>query len=156
MGSYLRGLVGSERAVATIVVALLLIAITVSASLLLYLFATGVTERLGTGGGEQLKEQVILATYRWEGNPGTISGVVRNVGTGTVDVGRADVFLSGVQVSGGLGGSCASAILKPSESCAFQFNVPNGSWISGAAYNLRIVMPTGSIMSFSIIQGQSG
>ena len=156
MGSHLRGLVRGERGVATIVVALLLIAITVSASVLLYLFATGVTGRLGTGGGEQLKEQLILATYRWEGNPGTVSGVIRNVGTGTVDVGRADVFVSGVQVGGGLGESCAGAALKPSESCSFQFNVPSGSWISGAAYNLRIVTPTGGIMSFSIIQGQSG
>jgi flagellin-like protein len=151
-----RRLVGGKRGISTVVVALLLIAITVSASVLLYLFATGVTERLGTGGGDQLREQMILASYRWEGNPGTVSGVIKNVGTSTVDVGRADVFLRGVQVSGGLGGACAGAVLNPSETCAFQFSVPNGSWTSGAAYNLRIVMPTGSIMSFSIIQGQSG
>ena len=156
MSSPLRHVVIGDRAVATIVVALVLIAITVSASVLLYIFVTGMTERLGTGGGEQLREQVILASYRWEGNPGIISGAIKNVGISTIDVGHADVFLSGVRVSGGLGGTCASANLNPSESCNFQFQAPNGSWTTGAAYTLRIVTPTGSMMVFAVIQGQSG
>jgi hypothetical protein len=34
--------------------------------------------------------------------------------------------------------------------------LPVGSWISGAAYSLRLVTPGGGIFSYSVIQGGSG
>lgn len=145
-----------SRGVSQVIAALLLIAIVVAAAVLLYAYSLGLSGRLGSGGGQQIAERLILAAYRWSGNPGVLTGVVKNVGQTSIDVGGTDVFLSAVRINGGLGGGCGSATLDPSQSCSFQFTLPVGSWISGAAYSLRLVTPSGGIFSYSVIQGGSG
>jgi len=143
------------RGISQVIAALLLVGIAVSAAVLLYVYSAGLSERLGTGGGQQVAEQLILAGYNWSGTPGILTGVIRNVGQTSVDVGGADVFLNGVRVNGGLGGGCQSTTLNPSQSCSFQFSVPAGVWTAGAAYSLRLVTPSGGIFSYPVIQGGS-
>ena len=145
-----------NRGVSQVIAALMLIAIAVAAAVLLYVYSLGVSERLGTGGGQQVKEGLILAAYRWSGNPGIISGTIKNVGQSSIDAGRTDVFLHGMPVIGGLGGSCTSAILNPTESCDFQFTVPAGSWTTGAIYQLKLVTPSGGVFSYPVTQAGSG
>ena len=145
-----------SRGVSQVIAALLLIAIVVAAAMFLYVYSLGLSGRLGSGSGQEIAERLILAVYRWSGNPGVLTGVVKNVGQTSLDVGGTDVFLSAVRINGGLGGGCASVTLDPSQSCSFQFAVPSGSWISGAAYSLRLVTPSGGIFSYSVIQGGSG
>jgi flagellin-like protein len=145
-----------SRGVSQVIAALLLIAIVVAAAVFLYVYSLGLSGRLGNGGGQQIGERLILAVYRWSGNPGVLTGVVKNVGQTSLGLGGTDVFLSAVRINGGLGGGCASVTLDPSQSCDFQFAVPAGSWISGAAYSLKLVTPSGGIFSYSVIQGGSG
>ena len=58
----------NNRAVSQIIAALLLIAIAVAAAILLYVFSIGLLGSLGSGGGQQTKEQLILEAYSWSGS----------------------------------------------------------------------------------------
>src|SRR3989337_3533051 len=53
----------SNRAVSQVIAALLLIAISVAAAILLYVFSIGLLGSLGTGGGQQVKAQLITEAY---------------------------------------------------------------------------------------------
>ncbi len=55
----------NNRAVSQIIAALLLIAIAVAAAVLLYVFSIGLLGSLGSGGGQQTKEQVIMEAYNF-------------------------------------------------------------------------------------------
>ena len=52
-----------ERWISQAVAALLLIAIVVTASILLYDYSTGFSGGLGTGGGQQISEDLVLEAY---------------------------------------------------------------------------------------------
>ena len=55
----------NNRAVSEIIAALLLIAIAVAAAVLLYVFSIGLLGSLGSSGGQQTKEQVIMEAYNF-------------------------------------------------------------------------------------------
>lgn len=143
------------RAVSNIIAALLLIAVVVASGVLLYVYSLGITGRLGTGGGQQTKEELVLEAYRWSAGTTTISGALRNVGQTAIDVGRTDAFLNGTKITAGLGGSCIS-ILDPTQSCGFQLTVPTGPWVPGAEYRFKLVTPSGGVFSYNLIDGGSG
>jgi flagellin-like protein len=143
----------NNRAVSQVIAALLLIAIAVSAAILLYVFSMGLLGSLGSSGGQQTKEQLILEAYNWSGV--TISGSLRNVGLAAVNVGLADVFVNGLS-AGHPTGSCGGATLATQQSCAFNVPQPSGTYASGTAYPLKIITPTGGIFSYTIISGGAG
>ena len=100
----------SNRAVSNIIAALLLIAIAVAAAVLLYVFSFGLLGSLGSSGGQQTKEQVVMEAYTWStGCTGTLTLTLRNVGPAAVNLGTAagdaDFFVNGVQITGGTGGT---------------------------------------------------
>jgi flagellin-like protein len=84
----------NNRGVSQIIAALLLIAIAVAAAILLYVFAIGLLGNLGSSGGAQTKEQLIMEAYNWSGN--TITLTVRNVGSAAIDASHTDVFVNGI------------------------------------------------------------
>lgn len=145
----------NNRAVSQVIAALLLIAIAVAAAILLYVFSIGLLGSLGSGGGQQTKEQVIMEAYQWVGNPGDLTLTFRNVGPATVDMEHADVFVNGVPQ--GATTSTCDTTLDPTASCSYTFTVDPGTTtlVPGAAYPLKIVTPTGGVFSYSIIQGGS-
>jgi flagellin-like protein len=141
----------NNRGVSQVIAALLLIAIAVAAAILLYVFAIGLLGSLGSGGGQQTKEQLIMEAYNWSGT--TVTLTLRNVGPAAIDASGTDVFVNGVPF-GTLGGSC-SVTLQPGASCSTDVDVSSGTFVSGAAYPLKLVTPTGGVFSYSVIAGGS-
>ena len=146
----------NNRAVSNIIAALLLIAIAVAAAVLLYVFSIGLLGSLGSSGGQQTKEQVIMEAYSWpSGCTGPIVLTLRNVGPATVDLGtaagHADFFVNGLLASGS-GGATSVA---PGASTTVTLPVPSFSCVSGAAYPLKIVTPTGGVFSYLVIAGSA-
>ena len=92
----------NNRAVSQIIAALLLIAIAVAAAILLYVFSIGLLGSLGSGGGQQTKEQLILEAYNWGGT--TITGSFRNVGPASINLGGSDAFVNGISAALGSDG----------------------------------------------------
>jgi flagellin-like protein len=147
----------NNRAVSQVIAALLLIAIAVAAAILLYVFAIGLLGSLGSSGGQQTKEQLIMESYQWSfpSSPGTITLTLRNVGAAAIDTEHTDVFVNGIAM-GPLAGSCATT-LTPTQSCTSDSLTPGGtaSYIAGAAYPLKLVTPDGGVFSYSVIAGGS-
>src|SRR3972149_464292 len=85
----------NNKAVSQVIAALLLIAIAVAAAILLYVFSIGLLGSLGTGGGQQTKEQLIMEAYNWN-VIGTIELTLRNVGPAAIDGDTTDVFVNGI------------------------------------------------------------
>lgn len=144
----------NNKAVSQVIAALLLIAIAVAAAILLYVFSIGLLGSLGSGGGQQTKEQLIMEAYNWDFGGNTISLTVRNVGPATIDVEHADFFVNGIKVTQ----ICADDTLTPGGSTECPLNAVPGTTeglVAGAAYPLKIVTPTGGVFSYSIIAGGS-
>jgi flagellin-like protein len=142
----------SRRGVSQVIAALLLIAIAVAAAILLYVFAIGLLGSLGTSGGQQTKEQVIMEAYRFP-TSGALTISVRNVGAATVDMSGADYFLNGVSATPD--GGCMLT-LTISGSCTTTLTVTTSNLSSGAGYPLKIITPDGGVFSYSVIYGGSG
>lgn len=146
----------NNRAVSQVIAALLLIAIAVAAAILLYVFSIGLLGSLGSSGGSQTKEQLILEAYNWSfaSAPGQLTGRVRNVGSASIDSATIDVFVNGVPAPAGLAGTCNIVLTPAGGYCDFSFAVPGAaSPIGGAAYPLKLVTATGGVFSYSVIAG---
>lgn len=144
----------NNKAVSQVIAALLLIAIAVAAAILLYVFSIGLLGSLGSSGGQQTKEQVIMEAYQWL-TDGTLKVTTRNVGPAAVAMDHADVFVNGISISS-TGGGCTA--LNPTDSCIMTLTADSaavGTLVPGAAYPLKIVTPEGGVFSYSIIFGGS-
>ena len=140
----------NNKAVSQVIAALLLIAIAVAAAILLYVFSIGLLGSLGTGGGQQVKEQLIMEAYNWSGcSGGTIILTLRNVGPASIDVGGADFFVNGLPATP----TGFIATLTPGQGDSGSLTAPTFSCTNGAAYALKIVTPTGGVFSYSILAG---
>jgi flagellin-like protein len=140
----------SSRGVSQVIAALLLIAIAVAAAILLYVFAIGLLGSLGTGGGQQTKEQLIMEGYNFV-NTGSLSVTLRNVGPATIGMATADYFINGVQVTP----TTACPNLTPTQSCPVTLGYGGTSLVGGAAYPFKVVTPEGGVFSYSVIAGGS-
>jgi flagellin-like protein len=140
----------NNRAVSQIIAALLLIAIAVAAAILLYVFSIGLLGSLGSGGGQQTKEQLILEAYNWAGT--TISGSFRNVGPAAINLAGADAFVNGLSAAF----VPVSSTITPQQATLFTITQPaSGTFTQGAAYTLKIVTPDGGVFSYSIVCGSA-
>ena len=142
----------NNRAVSQIIAALLLIAIAVAAAVLLYVFSIGLLGSLGSGGGQQTKEQVIMEAYSWPASATSISVTMRNVGPSSVAIGSADAFVNGL---GPIIPSCTSTTITPQQSTLCTVAVTPGSYTSGVAYVLKVVTPDGGVFSYSVVDGSN-
>jgi len=150
----------NKRAVSSIIAALLLIAITVTAATLLYVFAIGLLGSLGASGETQTNQQIIMEAYDWPSNSSVLTFTLRNVGSDTENLVSTDYFVNGTPVSTAPTIACAdgtASALAPTLSCAVIItSIPNlGSLIPGVEYPLRIVTPTGGIFSYPVTDGGS-
>ena len=143
-----------NKGVSQVVAALLVIAVTVAAAVLLYVFAIGVIGNLSSGVGQQVKDQVIMESYSFPiGGP--LSITVKDVGSSSVDLATADFFINGASATQGtgckttltIGGSCTTA-LSPSGGY--------GGLLSGYSYPLKIITANGAIFSYSVTYGGGG
>jgi flagellin-like protein len=158
----------SRRGVSVIIASLLLIAIAVAAAVLLYVFSIGLMGSLGSSGGQQTKDQVILEAYSWNSAGSTsLTLYLKNVGSSSVNLlpatsttAGADYFVNGMAATAtaGTGGSggCTSAVTPGAPTCSEVLAMPTGfTPTSGAAYPVKIVLPDGGVFSYTAIYGQS-
>ena len=138
-----------NHAVSEVIATLLLIAIAISAAVLVYVFSISLLGNLGSIGGQQISEQLMLEAYSW--SQGFISGSFRNVGSSMIALGPADVFVNGI-FAGHPGGGCVGVTLAPQQSCSFIIS-PNGGCETGMAYSLKVVTPAGGIFTYPITCG---
>jgi len=143
----------SNRGVSQVIAALLLIAIAVAAAILLYVFAIGLLGSLGSGGGQQTKEQIIMEAYSFP-TGGSLAVTVRDVGPSSVNIGGADFFINGAL--GTMTGGCSGLTLTPTQPCSASVTNTGSSLVSGAAYPFKVVTPDGGVFSFSVVYGGSG
>jgi flagellin-like protein len=143
----------SNRGVSQVIAALLLIAIAVAAAILLYVFAIGLLGSLGSSGGQQTKQQLIMEAYNWDSGSNSIQLTIRNVGSASIDASGTDVFVNGIGTSTNVLSACGT--LTPGASCKATFTAPSGSYVAGAAYPLKLVTPDGGVFSYSVICGGS-
>ncbi len=101
---------------------------------------------------QQSSEQLIMESYSWNAAGGTIRLTIRNVGSVPIDASGIDVFLDGTLVKGGLGSGCKTT-LTAGQACVATFNVPIGTYVTGAAYSLKLITSNGGAFSFSVIAG---
>jgi flagellin-like protein len=143
----------NNRAVSQVIAALLLIAIAVAAAVLVYVFSIGLLGSLQGGGGQQVKQQVILEAYNWNATTNQLSMSVRNVGTAGVTI--ASVFVNGVPItSPGWGSGCSGGVLPVQNACTITVADP-GTTTPGVAYSIKMVTADGGVFSYSAIKGQA-
>ncbi len=146
----------TNRGVSVIIASLLLIAIAVAAAVLLYVFSIGLMGSLGSSGGQQTKDQVILEAYDW-----TTSGMLvlnlKNVGSSTVNVAHAsaDYFVNGIAQPTVTDCTGASALAPGAATCKETITT-TGTFTSGAAYPVKVVLPDGGVFSYTAIDGHAG
>jgi flagellin-like protein len=132
----------SKRAVSPVIATLLMIAIAVAASIIVYVWSMGLLGGLmQSGGGSQTAEQLILEAY-----DGTTGVVMRNVGT-------RDINVTACYVDGIPNGGCASTGTIVPQGSTTTFTL--ASTPSAGSHVLKFVSRDGGVFTFSIVGGQA-
>jgi flagellin-like protein len=131
----------SRRAVSPVIATLLMIAIAVAASIIVYVWSIGLLGGLmQSGGGAQTAEQLILEAY---GGGTTLT--VRNVGTRSINM--TAVYLNGVSQ----GVSATENPVDPGVSSDITIAQPS----MGISSTVKIVSRDGGVFVFSVVGGQA-
>ena len=154
----MRGL-SSRKGVAEIIAALLLVCITLSAGIMLAVYASGLMGRLDVPRSQPYEEQLALDYYSWPyvagSNPGSLEIIVRNDGVATTIL--ADFFIQGSlePASGVTFSSCPSSpSVTVQTTCTITLAVPSGLTVTqGTAYIVKLVTKDGAIFTFSCVYG---
>ncbi|HXZ90732.1 MAG TPA: archaellin/type IV pilin N-terminal domain-containing protein [Candidatus Dormibacteraeota bacterium] len=148
----------SRRGVSEIIAALLVVCITVSAATLFAAYASGLMGSLLTTVTQPYTEQFSVEYYNWN-TLSSLSVDVRNTGVATVNLATADYYLSGIQLTTAPTFSCVSpatsTAVAPSGACSLTWSLTAGSYSSGIAYVLKIVLRDGATFTFSIVAGSN-
>jgi len=134
----------SKKAVSPVIATLLMIAVAVAASVIVYVWSAGLLGTLMGGGGAQVKEQVIVEAYDWPTSD-NLNLYVRNVGSSEVKI-----------VAIYVGGTPNSVSIDLAVKGAASTGSLSGPYTPGTAYVVKIVTETGGVFSFSCIAGSSG
>jgi len=137
----------SKKAVSPVIATLLMIAVAVAASVIVYVWSAGLLGTLMGGGGAQVKEQLIVEAYDWAATGG-LTLYLRNVGASDVEV--AAIYV------GGKGDTGATGVISVKESLPFTPDLGGLSVSAGTAYVVKVVTKTGGVFSFSCIAGTAG
>jgi len=133
----------SKKAVSPVIATLLMIAVAVAASVIVYVWSAGL---LGTlMGGAQTKEQLILEAYDWTG--ANLVLYVRNVGS--TDVTLAAIYVAGEQEP-------ATNVIAVKTGVQVTLTGLTATYTSGTAYTIKMITVTGGVFSFTCINGSSG
>jgi flagellin-like protein len=142
----------NNRAVSQVIAALLLLAIAVAAAILLYVFAIGLLGSLGSGGGQQAKDEMIMESFNYPAGT-TLTLTLRDVGSTSLAIGTADFYINGAYSGQATG---CTGTLTPGQSCTGTVTYGgSSSLIAGASYPLKVVTPDGGVFSYTIVYGGS-
>ena len=139
-----------RKAVSPIIATLLLIAITVAAGIVVYVFVGGLSANLSKSGGNQVTEQLSMDAYNF--NPDTsLSLTVRNTGTGSVTLNAA--YFNGQSATA----SCVTTSpLDVGATVTCTITTFPVTVTSGISYQLKLISLVGAIFSFIVVAGSSG
>ena len=112
----------------------------------------GLFGSLGAGGGQQVKELLIMEAYDWT-ELGALKVWVKNVGAANIVLG--DLFVNGLTVNYILPGQCDNTI-SIQQSCRIIINQFALTITLGASYVLKIVAVNGAVFSYSVTAGRTG
>jgi flagellin-like protein len=148
----------SRKGASEVIAAMLLIVITVAASILMYTYASGLMGQLqGVKLQQQYLEHLTLEYYDWTvtGPSGTLKLIIRNVGSAVINIGAGSWYINGVkQTESG----CTGTLAPQTGACTATIT-PTGSILpiqKGVAYAIKVVTQDGSLSSYSCIAGQFG
>jgi flagellin-like protein len=151
-----------RKAVSPIIATLLLIAITVAAGIIVYVFVNGLAGNFTKSGGNQLTEQITETAYTFGlTTPNNLVVYLQNTGSGSVTL--ANFYLNGAaatetHVVGVSGTSCyslpTSYQIQVGTTCYISFTVSSPT--AGASYSLKVVTVDGGTFTFNVIAGGSG
>lgn len=155
--------IAQRKAVSPIIATLLLIAITVAAGIIVYVFVGTLAGSFTKSGGNQVTEQVSLDAYNYQ-TPPTLTMYFRNTGTGLVNV--TSVFFDGTPVTPASnlfaagtchistnGGHAVAASCTPGETFILNLSQPS---TTGASNAVKLVTVDGGTFTYNVIAGQSG
>jgi len=134
-----------KKAVSPVIATLLMIAIAVAASILVYVWSMGLVGSLQGTGGQQTREQLIMEAYVATTNTWTL--YIRNVGPTTSVI--AAVYVEGQPASKG-----GTLTYGPGSSGVLTITVPITP-VPGTAYMVKIVTQSGAVFSYSVVYGHS-
>ena len=142
----------SKKAISPVIAVLLMVAIAVAASILVYVWSMGLVGALQGTGGQQTREQLIVEAYNAKTFPWTL--YIRNVGPTNVQV--SAVYVEGVTANFG---GATTLIPGATGSLTLTFATGTGagqvSINPGAAYTVKIVTTSGAVFSYSVIAGRA-
>lgn len=147
----------NKKGISEIAAALLLITITVAASIIIYIYSSGLLGSLqGAQPQQPYANNITLEYYNWPSSK--LSGLtlyLRNTGSGLGIL--SDFFVNGTAATLTQGSCTAytSTALKPGGTCVAVLTV-SGTIKAGYSYTLKLVTKDGSVFSYSLIAGQSG
>jgi flagellin-like protein len=148
----------SRKGASEVIAVMLLIVITIAASILLYAYVSGLMGRLqGTAVRQPYLEQIALDYYDWT-TLSTLKLTIRNVGPADIDFQSADYFVNGTSVAATvtITSSTATTPLLPQNSATITLTGLTSLRITrGVAYNVKIATRDGAIFSFSCIAGRT-
>ncbi len=137
----------SRRAVSPVIATLLMIAIAVAASVIVYVWSIGLLGGLMGGGGSQVRQQLIMEAYNWT-NATSLAFTLRNVGSASATV--SSVYLAGTLVS-------PTSLSQPMAiGATWTATYTVSGYTAGAAYTLKVVSSSGGVFAFSVTNGHSG
>jgi len=138
----------SKKAVSPVIATLLMIAVAVAASVIVYVWSAGLLGTLMGGGGAQVKEQLIMEAYSWTGSNLVLN--LRNVGSTAVKV--AAIYVGGQGVTAaGLPITVPVGSLWSVTVTAFGAMTPS----DGTAYTVKVVSASGGVFSFTCTKGRA-
>jgi flagellin-like protein len=133
----------SKKAVSPVIATLLMIAIAVAASIIVYVWSMGLLGGLmQSGGGSQTAEQLILEAYN-----GQTGLVLRNVGTRDINV--TACYLDGTSDTT----ACPASGTVVGQGKALDFTL--AATPSAGSHVLKFVSRDGGVFTFSIVGGQA-
>ena len=152
----------SRRGLSEIIAALMVVCITISATALFAIYASGLMGSiLKPVTSQPYTEQLTLDYYCWNtssycNGAGNLKITVRNSGAATITL--SDFFMQGVKNTTDLTPSgCASPnsyVLAVQSTCTLTFPAPTTLTVtSGLAYTVKLVANDGTIFTFSCIAG---
>ena len=159
--------VTARKGISPIIATLLLIAIAVAASIIVYVFVNSLSGNLTQQGGQQVADQVSMDAYTYPSAGTTPVLVLRNVGSSSITL--SAIFFdgnlcqaSGVTCTAGAAltttGGC-TAVTVPSV-CSTgsytQVTLTTSAQTVGTSHVIRIETSDGGTFTFTIIAGRSG
>ena len=147
----------SNKGVAEVVGALLMVSLAVMAGIIVYVYSSGLIGPLqGARPQQPYSEQISLDYYAWNlgSTSGNLSLTIRN--TGSKQITLADFFLASNPIVSSFGSGCALGVLNVNSAppfCSVTLTYSGLSFSQGVSYNLRIVTESGAIFDFACIAG---